>query len=109
MLHSRLMVKVWCLPRQTEEQIRVLHQALVEAVVKLDIGIKGEDDMIFLFPQDMMEYGLGSEIEVEVSHFSLRGAYELQKRALEATLKMILQQRFPSAHIQGSFLPGEDF
>lgn len=112
---SRLTVKVWCLPRQTEAKLKSLHQVLVEAVAKLNLGVKGEDDMIVLFPSDMMAYGLGSEILVEVSHLPyLRYApdyadYNSLKSHLAGSVKAVLQRRFPRAHIQGSFLWVEDF
>lgn len=61
-------VKVWCLPAGlTEDQLRALHQSVVnEAVAMPEFGIKDETHMTVLFPKDMMMYGLGSEIIIEV-------------------------------------------
>ena len=115
MVVRKLVVKVWCLPRQTEAQLQSLHRALVAATVTPDIGVKGENDMMVLFPPDMMDYGLGSEILVEVSHLPAipptmpYREYEALKSQLGTNLKMILEQRFPGAHVQGGFVRSDDF
>lgn len=61
-------IKVWCLPEQTEEELRRLHQGIVSAVVGVsELGLEDENDMTVFFPPDMMKYGIGSEVVVEVS------------------------------------------
>ena len=61
-------IKVWCLPQMTEEQLNKLHKNIVQAVVGItELGLKDESDMTCLFPPDMMSYGLGEEIVIEVT------------------------------------------
>ena len=61
-------IKVWCLPSgQTEDDLNRLHQAIVKAVVSVkELGLKDQNDMTCLFPPDLMKYGLGEEIIVEI-------------------------------------------
>ena len=61
-------IKVWCLPAgQTESDLRRLHQNIVAAVVAVpELGVCDETKVTCLFPPDMMQYGLGSEVIVEV-------------------------------------------
>jgi len=61
-------VKVWCLPADlTEEQLQALHRSIVDEAVSMpEFGIKDEKHITVLFPPDMMKYGLGSEIIIEV-------------------------------------------
>ncbi len=60
-------VKVWCLPDGlTEDDLRAIHKSIVAEAVGQDVGIKDETMMTVLFPPDMMKYGLGSEIIIEV-------------------------------------------
>lgn len=61
-------IKVWCLPSgQTEDDLNRLHQAIVAAVVSIrELGLKDQNDMTCLFPPDLMKYGLGEEIIVEI-------------------------------------------
>lgn len=60
-------IKVWCLPKQTEDQLNQLHQVIVGAVVSVkELNLQDENDMTCLFVPDMMKYGLGEEIIVEI-------------------------------------------
>jgi len=63
-----IVIKVWCLPPdQTEDSLNLLHKAIVEAVVSIPkLGVKDESSMVCLFPADLMKYGLGEEIIVEI-------------------------------------------
>ena len=61
-------IKVWCLPERTEDQLNSLHQLIVKEVCAVEeFDFKDENDMTVLFPPDMMKYGLGSEIIIEIS------------------------------------------
>jgi len=66
-----LTIKNWCLPGDlSEDQLKVLHNSIVEAVVSIsEVGVRDERDMLNLFPSDMMSYGLGSEVVVEITGF----------------------------------------
>ena len=61
-------VRVSCLPwNLTEDNLRDIHRSIVAGAVSVpEVGVKDEKTMTVLFPPDMMEYGLGSEIIVEV-------------------------------------------
>lgn len=62
------MVKVWCLPKETEEALKALHSKIVSSVVEFgDLGCQDERDMAVLFPNDLMSYGLGTDIVVEIT------------------------------------------
>ncbi len=73
-------IKVWCLSAdQTEDDLRRLHQNIVAAVVAVpELGLRDENDMTCLFPPDMMSYGLGSEVIVEVN-----GLFEKPERTID--------------------------
>ncbi len=62
-------ITVWCLPPDTsEEKLRDLHSAIVAAAVGIEeLGLKDENDFLNLFPSDMMKYGAGTEIMIQVS------------------------------------------
>ena len=62
-------IKVWCLPAdQAEEDLNRLHQTIVAAVVGIsELGLRDQNDMTVLFPPDMMVYGLGEVIVVEIN------------------------------------------
>ncbi len=63
-----IVIKVWCLPpNQDEDVLNLLHQAIVKTVVSVsELGVKDENDMVCLFPTDLMKYGLGQEIVIEI-------------------------------------------
>lgn len=72
-------IKVWCLPNIGESRLNVLHQELVRAVKNVPVlGVTSEKDITCLFPADMMQYGLGTEIIIEVT-----GLYEKPERTEE--------------------------
>ena len=100
-------IKVWCLPSMTEKQLQKLHKDIVGAVVSVEeLGLKGEDDMTCLFPSDMMSYGLGSEIIIEVT-----GLFEKPERTYEVRNLLALflggaiAKRFPRARIECFIYP----
>src|SRR3990167_8329498 len=89
-------IKVWCLPDVGEKRLNVLHQEIVRAVKDIeDIGVKSEKDITCLFPSDMMKYGLGTEIIVEVT-----GLYEKPERTEK--VRQRLAERIGKA-VQGQF------
>jgi len=73
-------IKIWCLPpNQTENKLNKLHNAIVSAVTSIkELGLKDEKDMTNLFVPDLMQYGLGSEIIVEIT-----GLFESPERTPE--------------------------
>lgn len=97
-----VVVKVWCLPKLTEKRLKELHMAIVD-VVALDVfkafDVKNENDMVCLFPPDMMTYGLGSEIVVEVVASENKDiTADLQGRLI-ARLGATVRLQFPKAKV----------
>ena len=95
-------IKVWCLPHDlTEEQLREIHKGIVKAVENVEIlGIKGEQGMVTLFPKDMMSYGLGSEIVIEVSGlFEKIERTDAVRNELACNLGAAVQGVFPDAFV----------
>lgn len=95
-------LKVWCLPSMPEEALNKLHADLVDAVITIKrFGVSGENDIIVLFPPDMMRHGLGAEIlvEYESSHNYLDGGHK-DLELLSAKLGHVLRKHFPDTLIQ---------
>lgn len=63
-----IVIKVWCLPSdQSEDDLNRLHRVIVKAAVSIpELCLQDENDMTCLFPADLMKYGLGEEIIVEI-------------------------------------------
>lgn len=107
-------IKVWCLPaNQTEEDLNKLHKAIVAAVVSIKkLGLKNENDMTCLFPPDQMQYGLGSEIIIEVSGLLVKDERTLAVRQdLAWKLGEAIQGLYPNAKIEcfvQTFDPAKD-
>lgn len=65
-----LTIEVKCLPDTPEEDLRKLYKAIVTSVRSIpELGIKDEIEMLVLFPKDMMQFGLGTNILIEISRF----------------------------------------
>ena len=64
----RPVVKLYCLPKLKEDELRRLFGAIVATACLMltHFGVKGEDDILVLFVPDSMKYGLGNEILVEI-------------------------------------------
>lgn len=109
-------IKVWCLPQVPEEQLRKLHRDIVAAVVSVkELGLKDETEMTCLFPpdMDMMHYGLGEEIIIEVSGlFEKPDRTKAVRQALAEALGKVARAMFPDAHVEcfiSSFNPAQGF
>lgn len=99
-------IKVWCLPAIDEPKLNELHQNIVRAVVDVpELGLKDEKDITCLFPPDMMKYGLGSEIVIEVT-----GLFEKPERTDEVRerlaryLVLSVQELFPETELVECFV-----
>ena len=95
-------IKVWCLPAdQTEDDLRTLHQMIVEAVISVrELGLKDQNDMTVLFPTDMMRYGLGEEIIVEIEMFEKPERLSEVKQRLAQNIGMAVKMRYPKAKVE---------
>ena len=62
-----------------------------------ELGVKDEKDITCLFPPDMMQYGLGTEIIVEVTGLFMKPdrTDEVRQRLAERIGKAV-QEQFPS-------------
>lgn len=95
-----LVIKVWCLPTQKEEELRELHKAIVAAVVETNlIEVKNQNDMVVLFPSDLMKYGLGEEIIVEIGGLQRREGFSMSECLAERVGKAI-QSSYPKARVE---------
>jgi hypothetical protein len=100
-------IKVWCLPQVEEEKLNELHRGIVAAVVGIEeLGLKDETEMTCLFPSDMMKYGLGSEIIVEVTGLSEKPERTASvHERLAWHLGMAVQRLFPKATVECFIYP----
>ncbi|MFH1178180.1 MAG: hypothetical protein V1711_00430 [bacterium] len=99
---KKMVVKVWCLPKMMEVELNELHKNIVAAVVSVkEFGLGSENDMVCLFPSDMMFKGLGEEIIIEVvSPFDYKDErYEINEK-LTVKLGKVVVTMFPEAFVQ---------
>jgi len=100
MPNSKMVIKLWCLPRVDEDNLHALFTKIVDAVVDLKIGIESEKDMVVLFPSDMMAYGLGTEVIVEITN----APGDDIPREPARRIGEIVKGAFPDAYVQCSVL-----
>ena len=94
-------IKVWCLPQESEEQLRLVHKSIVSAVVAVsELGLKDQNDMTVLFPTDMMKYGLGEEIIIEVSLFEKPERTDEVLNRLAVNVGMSLKRIYSKAKVE---------
>jgi hypothetical protein len=99
-------VKVWCLPRQSETQLQKLYTAIVRAVVGVkELKLRSQNDVTVLFPPDMMKYGLGEEIVVEVNGLLRKPGRTVKTRqTLAERLGEAVKRLYPAAKVE-CFVP----
>jgi len=107
-------IKVWCLPKLSERNLNKVHRWVVSAVESVpELGLKSEKSMTILFPTDMMKYGLGTEIIIEVA-----GLFVNQERTnkvrerLAQAIGTAIKEFFPRAMVKCfvySFDPAQGF
>ena len=100
-------LKLWCLPHCDEKRRRTIHRAVVVAVVSVkELGLLNQRDMTVLFPPDMMQYGLGTEIVIEVTGlYEKRGRNEGTRTRLAAALGKAVLRLFPDALVECNIDP----
>ncbi len=99
-------VKVWCLPEVDEPKLNALHKSIVRAVASVkELGVKDENGMTCLFPPDMMKYGLGAEIIIEVTGLFARPERtdEVRQRLAER-LGQSVKELFPDTQLVECFV-----
>lgn len=95
-------IKVWCLPQMEEDKLNDLHQAIVGAVSGVkELGLKDEKDMTTLFPSDLMKYGLGTDIIVEITGLDDKPerTHDVLKRLAKNTGEAV-SSFFPNAKVE---------
>ncbi len=107
-------IKVWCLPNQTEEELNRLHKAIVKAVVAVpELGLKDQNDMTCLFVPDMMKCGLSEEIIIEIGGLFARPerTQEVLQR-LAFSVGSTVSKMYPDAMVEcfiNLFYPSQGF
>lgn len=100
-------IKVSCLPEQSEDELQKLWAALVRAVEEVpELNLKGKNSMTILFPTDAMKYGLGEEIIIEViGLFERPDRTEVIRKRLAVSLATAVAKFFPNAMIECFIIP----
>ncbi len=100
-------IKVWCLPKSTERKLNQVFEGIVKAVEGVpELGLKGKHSMTVLFPPDMMKFGLGTEIIIEVT-----GLFKKPERTAEVRNRLAerlgktLKEHFPKAMVECFVFP----
>lgn len=96
-----LTVKNWCLPGDlSQDRLEELHNAIVAAVISVpETNITRERDMLNLFPPDMMSYGLGQEIRIEITDLPCKLLKAVRDR-LATVVGEAVQKLFTEARIK---------
>ncbi|MFA5052947.1 MAG: hypothetical protein WC565_02740 [Parcubacteria group bacterium] len=70
-----LTVRVWCSLKSSKVQLKYLFGAITSVCTSLSaLGVANEDEMLCLFSANLMEFGLGETILVEIT---LQGKAEI--------------------------------
>lgn len=106
-------IKVWCLPEIPEDHLKKLHKDIVATVLSIEeLGLRA-NSVTCLFPPDMMRYGLGEEIIIEVTGlFEMPQRTKAVRQALAEALGKTVESMFPVARIECfivSFNPAQGF
>ena len=92
-------IRVSCLPKCTEAKLKKVFNSIVKAVEGIpELNLKGMHSMTVLFPPDMMKFGLGTEIIIEViGLFIKRERTPEVRNRLAERLGKTLKEHFPKA------------
>lgn len=96
-------IKVWCLPAgQDEAKLNLLHQAIVRVVTAIKaLGLRDQNDMTCLFVPDLMSYGLGEEIIVEIGGLFMKLERTPEVRqSLAASVGKAVKKLYPEAKVE---------
>lgn len=102
-----LKIKTYCLPEMEQDKLLELHQAIVAVIVKIqELGIKDENGMCNLFPEDLMKYGLGTEIPIEISGiYCTKSVRDKVAREVGTVVKTM----FPAANVDCEFIESNPY
>lgn len=94
-------IKVWCLPKVGQLKLRKLFKSIITAVEGItELDLKSSDSMTVLFPADMMSYGLGTAIIIEVTLPKKLWRTVKVRRRLAESVGTTLKEYFPKAVVQ---------
>lgn len=95
-----IIVTVSLLPPSPEDSLRELHKKIVQAATGIpDYEIKGEDDMIVRFVPDMMSYGLGTEIVIEILDLLSSGRFNRMRNNMAQAIGEVISSTYPKARV----------
>lgn len=97
-----LTIKVWCLPGDMVEGVyQALHKKLVASMVEIKhLNVRDENDLLVLFPKDLMQYGLGNEILIEFGGTKeLEGSDNRWNVVVGERLAFAVKSMFPTAKL----------
>ncbi len=96
-----LLVKIWPLPKISELQLKALYDEIVAvfgSMPELEINAR---DVVIGYPSDMMLYGLGTDIVVEVDKlFDTPKRTPAVRSRLRAELGNAVKHAFPNAKVE---------
>ncbi|MCK9578206.1 hypothetical protein M0R01_01775 [bacterium] len=107
-------IKVWCLPCMSENELNQLYNVIVNAVESIsELGLKGQKAITVLFPTDSMALGLGEEVIIEVTGlFKKPERTPALRQRIARELGQAIAEVFPETKIECfiySFDPAEGF
>lgn len=103
-------ITVSCLPKLRQRKLKRLFEDIVEAVKRVpELGIRGAESVLVLFPADLMTFGLGTEIVVQVTNLFIRSCgHEFELRMdLAEKLGNVIFAHFPKANVKCLVYPYE--
>jgi len=98
-------IRVSCLPVLEEAKLKTLYEEIASAGAAVkELGLETKDFTV-LFPQDMMKFGLGDEVIIEVIGLfdKPERTYKVQKR-LAAALGHVVRKHAPKAKLIECFV-----
>lgn len=94
-------VKVWWLPpKQTEGKLQLIFNSIVSAVTSVpEFNVKNQNDMLVIFPEDLMKYNLGEKILVEVTILGWGTFFSQSQDKLEKGIGKAITDLYPNATV----------
>jgi len=95
-------VRVWCLPPVNENDLIVLCDAIVKTIESTpELGLEGKNAVTVLFPPDLMKFGIGEEIIIEVvGLFNKPERSPMVRQNLARKLGRKIMEMFPNARVE---------
>lgn len=95
-----IVVKVWGLPMLGGNKLKEIFKEVVESLSSVwDTGVQNERDVLILFPTDMMVYGLGMEVLVEIDGHSTNHLTVSQEELVTGGVGRVIKKHVPDANV----------